>query len=126
LMVAVAIVAILASIALPAYSSYVQRGRMSDGFEALGTYRMRMEQAFQDNGNYGTAACSVSLPAATTHFTYTCTLSADKQSYVARATGVGAMAGYTYTVDDAGNRATALFRTVAVSANCWLTRPGDC
>lgn len=57
-MVAVAIVAILAGTALPAYTDYVRRGQLPDAFSALADYRVKMEQYYQDRRNYGTAACT--------------------------------------------------------------------
>ena len=51
-MVTVAIVAILGSIALPSYQSYVQRSRVPAGLDALSACFTRMEQRYQDSGNY--------------------------------------------------------------------------
>ena len=51
-MVAVVIVAIVAAVALPAYTSYVTRARLSDAYDGLTNYRLRMEQAYQDTGNF--------------------------------------------------------------------------
>ena len=53
-MITVAIVAILGSIALPAYFDYVRRGQLPEAFSNLADYRVKMEQYYQDNRNYGT------------------------------------------------------------------------
>ena len=57
-MITVAIVAILSSIALPAYFDYVRRGQLPEAFSNLSDYRVKLEQYYQDNRNYGAAACA--------------------------------------------------------------------
>ena len=54
LMITVAIVAILASIAMPSYQAYVRRGQLADAFKSLADMRVKMEQYYQDNKFYGT------------------------------------------------------------------------
>ena len=61
-MVTVGIVAILGSIAMPSYQAYLQRSRVPAGLDALSAYFTRMEQRYQDVGNYGTTACAVAVP----------------------------------------------------------------
>jgi len=53
LMIAVAIIAILAAIALPAYNDYIQRGKLTEAFTGLADFRVRMEQFYQ--GSAGAA-----------------------------------------------------------------------
>jgi type IV pilus assembly protein PilE len=128
LLATVAIVAILASIALPSYIDYVRRSRLTDAFQTMTQFRTRMEQGFQDNGNYGVAggACAVAAPAASQNFTFACTLGANGASFAMTATGIGFMSGYAYGVDDAGNQRTTAFPRATVPVACWLTRPGEC
>jgi len=52
LMVVVAIVAILAAVALPAYNDYVTRSKLTDAVTGLSDFRVRMEQFYQDNRRY--------------------------------------------------------------------------
>ena len=52
-MITVAIVAILAAVAVPQYTRYIQRGNLVEATNALAEYRVRMEQFYQDNGSYG-------------------------------------------------------------------------
>jgi type IV pilus assembly protein PilE len=93
LMVTVAIVGILAAVAVPSYSAYIQRSRVPPALDGLSAYFTRMEQRFQDSGNYANgAACGVALPTAA-NFTITCALSNGTQGFTATATGSGAMAG---------------------------------
>ncbi len=130
ILIALALVAILASIALPSYQEYVQRGKISDALGALSTYRVQLEQYYQDNRNYGStaSACGVALPSSS-YFGFSCTWgsSTSSQSYVATATGLdaGGMAGFSFTVNEAGERRTLQFAGTAESAACWKRRRGD-
>ena len=127
-MIGLAIVAILAAISVPSYSDYMRRSRLSSAFEQLGTFRMRMEQSYQDNNNYGTGGnCTLSAPAATSYFQYSCALTNSGQGFTATATGTGQMSGYTFTTDASGSNATTAFpRGSSLPAPCWWTRVGDC
>lgn len=127
-MVTVAIVAILASIALPAYSDYVRRGRVPAALEALNTYATRMEQRFQDVGSYDNAGnCAVQIPAASTlaNFTLTCTLTPN-QGFAAVASGMGSMVGYRYSINERGDRLTLQHPKGVPTTACWSTRGATC
>src|SRR4249920_1558042 len=54
-MVTVVIVGILAAIALPSYSDYVQRGKISEAVANLSDMRTRLEQFYLDNRAYPAA-----------------------------------------------------------------------
>src|SRR5437867_53900 len=56
-MIVVAIVGVLAAIALPNYSDYVKRGKITEATSALAEVRTRYEQWFLDNRTYA-GACS--------------------------------------------------------------------
>ena len=125
-MITVAIVAILAAIALPSYSAYVQRSRVPTGLDALSAYFTRMEQRFQDTGSYADAggACAVALPTAS-NFSISCAISNSGQSFTATATGSGSLSGYTYTINERGARVTTA-HPKGSNATCWTTRGGTC
>jgi len=126
LMVTVAIVGILASVALPSYSAYVLRSRVPPALDGLSAYFTRMEQRFQDSGNYANgAACGVALPTAA-NFAITCALSNGTQGFTATATGSGAMAGYTYTINHNGNRNTTAHPKGVPGTACWSMKGGTC
>jgi len=137
LMVTVAIIAILAAVALPAYTNYVRRGQLSEAFTLLSDYRVKMEQYYQDQKAYGETACvDTNRPAWSTaalpfsggkYFSIGCTLATKStQGYTLKATGSGSLTtGYDYTIDNAGNRATTKFADVdgtAAIGSCWATR----
>lgn len=125
-LIVITILGILAGVALPTYQGYIQRSTLTEAFDALSAYRLRMDRAFNDNGNYGTDACAVAAPAASANFSFTCTLGDEGQSYLATATGSGRMNGYAFTVDDDGARTTENFPDATVPAACWLTKAGAC
>jgi type IV pilus assembly protein PilE len=125
-MITVAIVAILASIAIPAYTDYVRRGQLSEATSTLSDLRVRMEQFYQDNRSYAGAACSgacgVPCPA-TQFFTYSC--ATDGQTFTMTATGAGGVtSGFAYTLNQQNARATTMFYGAASAATCWLTKKG--
>jgi type IV pilus assembly protein PilE len=126
LMMTVAIAAILAAVALPSYTAYVQRSRVPPALDGLSSLHTRMEQRYQDTGNYGTSGttCGVSLPSVT-NFTITCATSSSAQNFTATATGSGNMAGYTYTITQAGERATTAHPKGA-NTSCWTMKGAQC
>jgi type IV pilus assembly protein PilE len=126
-MVTVGIVAVLASIAMPSYTAYVQRSKVPPGLDALSAYFTRMEQRYQDTGNYANGtACGVALPTAN-NYSFTCTLATTAgQAYTATATGTGALAGYVYTITSAGARNTTAHPKGTPATACWTVRGKTC
>ncbi len=127
-MITIAIVAILASIALPAYGDYVQRGRVPPALDGLSSFATRMEQRFQDVGSYATnlGACAVAVPV-TANFSITCAINdANGQGFTATATGQGMMAGYAYTINHQGVRRTTSHPKGTPIDPCWTTRGATC
>ncbi|KLN54680.1 type IV pilin protein [Variovorax paradoxus] len=137
-MIVVAIIAILASIAVPSYNDYVRRGQLPEAFNRLSDYRSKMEQYYQDNRNYGTAAnkCASDAAAASwntfpvdgTHFSFSCVASgATFQAYTITATGIsGSVTGHVYTINETGVRGTTKFKGATVATTCWLTKSTTC
>jgi type IV pilus assembly protein PilE len=126
-MIATTVMGIIAAIALPSYNRYVQRSQLSEAFDAMSAYRMRMDQALHDNGNYGTGACARAVPPAGPRFSYACALTNAGQGFTLTATGAGNMNGYVFTVDDAGNRTTTAFPNAdSLPRPCWLTKVREC
>lgn len=128
-LIAMTVLAILATIAIPNYSRYVTRGQLVEATNALGEYRVRMEQFYQDNRTYqnGGGNCGAALPANLTNFAVTCVLAAGGQAYTATATGAGSTAGFAYGIDQANVRSTAALPTYwgslpADAATRWVTR----
>lgn len=127
LMVVVAIIAILAAIALPAYSDYVTRSKLTDAQNNLSDFRVRMEQYFQDNRRYDNAgACGATAPTFKYFTMSACTISA--AGYTATASGIAGspVQGFSYTIDNLNARATTAlpsgWGTAPVA--CWVVRKG--
>lgn len=131
LMITVAIVAILAAVAVPAYRDYIVRSRLADGTNALSSLRARMEQYYQDNRTYKSVGAIVSPCAASSTagtFTIDCP-SLENTSYRLRAKGSGTTANFVYTMDHNGNQATTGLPSDWGSVpdggyTCWITKKG--
>jgi type IV pilus assembly protein PilE len=123
-MVTVAIVAILSAVAIPAYTSYVTRGRLTEAFTGLGGAQAAAEQFWANNRTYLGFNGSPSFPAGTSNFTYAIS-NASASSYTITATGVGKMSGFVYTIDQSGNRTTTGSPTGwGTSTSCWVDKKG--
>ena len=140
LLITVAIIAILAAVALPSYTQYITRSKITEATTNLLALRTKMEQYWQDNRSY-VGACApgtvAPLPPGTPpgqlqHFKITCPTLTDgpPQAYTIQADGTDAdLTGLTLTIDQANVR-----RTVSVpagwtlpTANCWISKKsGDC
>jgi type IV pilus assembly protein PilE len=130
-MITIAIIAILAAVAIPSYSEYVRRGRITEAVSALSGMRVKMEQYFQDNRTYvGACAAGTVAPKPTdsTNFAFTCpTLAAT--AYTVTATGQGGLAGFQYSIDQSNVRSTTMTApsTWPSNATCWvLKKDGSC
>jgi type IV pilus assembly protein PilE len=143
LMIVVAVVAILAAVAMPAYGDYLRRGMLPEAFTHLADLRVKMEQYYQDNrsyGNTGAALCANNnpptwsgfAPPGATRFTFSCALAGTSgtgnQSYTLTATGVAGSrtAGHVYTINQDNVQRTTSFKGGTVSKACWLVRGSEC
>ena len=129
MMVTVAIAAILAAVAVPAYSDYVKRGRISQATSNLAVMRVKLEQFYLDNRTYEGACAPGALaePPPNDDFTYSCE-GLSSSAYTVKATGVsgGTMGDFTYTLDQTNAKKTTALPTGwgTTPANCWLTKKG--
>jgi type IV pilus assembly protein PilE len=124
LMIVMVVVAILAAVAVPSYNGYVSRSRVAEATGTLGSIRLRMEQAYQDNGNYGAGGCAVAM-VNTNFFDFACNVTNGGQGFTATAVGKNAAYGYSFSIDEQGNRRTLAFPG-AGAADCWLAKAGVC
>ena len=115
LMIVVAIVGVLAGVAVPAYSDYVRRGNVTDLVSAISEAKLRVEQRYADNRSYAGTLCgdsAVTIPNSTTTATYVITCvtpnSGSNQTYTITGTGSGTIAGFVYTVNEAGTKASTV------------------
>lgn len=129
-MIVCVIVAVLAAIALPSYTDFVRRGKIVEATSGLSEARQRMEQYFLDNRTYtGGCAGAVAAVKGLRAFKLSCP-SESATAYTLQAAGVAAegMGGFTYSIDEAANKATtAVPAGWTKSATCWTTRKdGTC
>lgn len=128
LMIVVAIVAILGSVALPAYTEHVMRGKLAEAHGELAAMRSKLETYFLDNRTFiGACAANTVAPLpAGKYFAYTCpTLTAT--AYTVQASGVAGegTGGFTFTINQANVRATtAVPAGWTTNATCWVTKKG--
>jgi type IV pilus assembly protein PilE len=132
LMIAVAVVGILAAVATPSYRQHVVRSKVTEAAASLGDARVKMEQFYQDNRNYGdSAGCGGAMPA-NNYFTFTCATSNGGQGYLVTATsnagkGLGSGAGaYVYTIDHANVKSTTSYDGASKAKACWLLAGSEC
>lgn len=134
LLVTIVIVSVLAAIALPAYNDYVIRGKIPEATSTLASKQVQLEQWFQDNHTYIGSDGAAGQPCFTDttsskNFTFSCSVAPTATAYTLQAAGVGAMSGFTFTVDQNNTKTTAIVAParstwIATSANCWITNTG--
>jgi type IV pilus assembly protein PilE len=117
LMIVIAIIGILAAIAIPNYTDYVNRARATAATSALADMRIRLEQFFQDNRDYTGASCAAPAGADTEFFAFSCSSVPDATTYTIQALGAGPMAGYQYTIDQ--NNLKTSVTPDSGGGNCW-------
>lgn len=130
-LIAIAVVAILAAVAIPAYTDYLRRGHVQEAIANLADLRVRLEQYYQDMRTYeNSGACAVPMPSGPNlRFNYTCTVAAyggvNGQAFRLRAAGSGLTRGLEYTINESGERTTGCTGCAwgfAAPVNVWLER----
>jgi type IV pilus assembly protein PilE len=126
-MVVVAILALLASIALPSYASYVKRSRILDAVSRLSDARARMEEWFLDQRTYvddaGHCAIAPAVANAGDAFTLSCVGTATTFTYTATGMADKGMERFAYTIDETGARTTASVPADwSLTSDCWTIR----
>jgi type IV pilus assembly protein PilE len=123
ILVVLAIIGILSAIAIPAYSDYVVRARLTEAFSGLGGVSTAAEDYWNSNIPH-TYAGFDRLPPNSASFTYALS-GATASAYTVTATGAGPVAGFVYTIDQNNNRATTAAPTGwGTSTSCWIDRKG--
>jgi type IV pilus assembly protein PilE len=121
------IIAMLAAFALPAYNDYIVRSRIPEATSGLANKRARVELFYDNNRTYVGAPDCVADSTTSKYFTFSCS-SELANAYVLQAVGSGAMAGFTYTIDQSNAKATtAVPAGWSSNAGCWVLRKdGSC
>lgn len=119
LMVVVVILGILAAIAIPQYTEYVNRGRRAEAKAALLQVAQWQERRRTEAGGYSTTL-PTGLTAVGTTYTIALNSGADANSYTLTATRAGNMAGDAcgdFTLTHLGVQGTA--NGTRTAAECW-------
>lgn len=135
LMIIVAIIGILASIALPAYTDYITKSSLAEAPSVLSDIRVRLEQYYQDNPGTGYAgADGAGLPCDPAganktgqNFDFACSNLA-QATYLITATGKNKASGFVLDVDHNNLRRSAVTKSgwTAGSGNCWVSKKSGC
>jgi type IV pilus assembly protein PilE len=127
MMMVVVVVGILAAIAIPSYTGYMNRTRRAEAITALETVALYEEKAFAETNSYetiGNLILNRGLPNPDTS-NYTITVNALgtwAQGYVARATpkaGSPQAGDITFAIDSNGNRGELSGSTVTPNQQLW-------
>lgn len=126
LMIVVAVIGILASIALPAYNDYVLRSKFAEATSQLASMRVKLEQYYQDNRTYVGGCPAVG---GAKYFTYTCpTLTASTYLLAAAGLAEQGTTGFKFTIDQNNAKATEVTSGApsgwSGNAACWVTKKG--
>ena len=116
LIVAIAIVGILTSFAVPSYRDSMRRGYIEEATALLASGRIAVEQYYLDNRTYVGVPC----PTGSSRFAITCAVT--DTTYTLTATGSGSVAGFVYTLNERDVRTTS---GTWGDGNCWILRHGD-
>ncbi len=124
LMIAVVIVGILASVALPAYTKYLKTGNAQEAPSNLLAMKTQAEQWYADNPSVGYTGFPCTSPTSALKFDYACNV-ADRDHFTITATGKAGsnIANWTYTINQAGTRTSSSIDGSS-STSCWITKSG--
>jgi type IV pilus assembly protein PilE len=131
-MIVMAIIAILAAVAVPSYTTYVRRSHILEAVARLADARARMEEFFQDERTYvdasGDCGAAPNAHAPPDAFVITCTGTATTFTYTATGQGARGMSAFVYSIDENGAKATVSVPSAwQRTADCWTVRAdGSC
>ena len=123
LMVVVAVMAIVASVAYPLYTAQVEKSRRADAKVALQEIALAQERFYTINGEYtaGLSTLQIGTTSEQGYYNLSINTGTDNQDFTATAAAVttGAQAGDSdcaqFTIDQLGTKAA----TDGGSTNCW-------
>ncbi len=122
LMITVAIAGTLSTLAYSSYRDQIIRSEIVGGITSLSSYRVKMEQYFQDNRTYD-GGCALASGFNTSKFTMSCS-TPDAETYTLTATSDN----FVFTLDQANNKkTTAVPSGWTQTDDCWVVnKTGSC
>lgn len=135
LLITVVILGILASIALPSYTSYLTRSKLVEAHSMLADLRVKQEQRFQDARAYSAALCAPTGASAAQvkYFDFACPVAPTAAAFEIRATGKAGtdLDGIMFSINENNVRQTVVTggstmasKGYASNATCWVTKKG--
>lgn len=124
-MIVVVLIGILTSVALPQYRQYVTRARLTEAISALSAVQTEAENFWPIKRTF---VGFDRVPPNTANFDFTLD-SATASAFKVVATGKDGAAGFVYTIDERGTRATTAAPPdyLPLSSTCWIdTKGGKC
>src|SRR5690349_18166414 len=82
ILIAITLIGILSAVAVPAYSSYVLRGRLTEAYTALAAMQPKAEEYWSNNRTY----VGMAAPASSAYFDYSIDATTSASSFIVIAT----------------------------------------
>lgn len=125
LMITVAVVAVLAAVALPAYNDYSRRSKIAEATSGLSELRLRGEKFFADNRSYASFNATIT---SARYFTFTCPVrTATTFSCEANGKSTEGMGSFKYTINESNQRGSTFTSLPGWnnSTTCWVVKKGE-
>jgi type IV pilus assembly protein PilE len=126
IMIVIAIIAILTAIAVPSYSSYIQRGARAEAKSALLLAAQAIERFHTDNGTYVGASIAANMAQTPSQggakYQIALVGTPTSSTFAVSATPVGSMTTDecgTFSIDQSGLKTAAGASTGALYTKCW-------
>lgn len=124
LMVVVAIVGILAAIAIPSYTQYIETSRRTDATTSLLDCASKLEREFTSKNRYDTNTVAVTCGASSIEAFYTIGGAVTATTYALTATATGVQSRdadecNVFNLDNIGRKSSANNSSADTTAVCW-------